>query len=165
MSNQYIKIKKILLLLHKHYIFNDKITILQNKLIKNFENGKYNNISGGILAGKLYDDIYSILKDKHIIFEPNEKEVKIKYDKDFFHKWIQSKIIKTNIGYIKIDTFLDFGLDSVYNPKVLEDIPKTKMKLICNSIIKHIENVKDCNYIIFDIRKTNYVKQKKEYLH
>ena len=35
MSNQYIKIKKILLLLHKHYIFNDKITILQNKLIKN----------------------------------------------------------------------------------------------------------------------------------
>ena len=67
MSNQYIKIKKILLL-HKHYIFNDKITILYNKLIKNFENGKYNNISGGILTGKLYDDIYSILKDRHIIF-------------------------------------------------------------------------------------------------
>jgi len=104
------------------------------------------------LAGKLYDDIYSILKDKHIIFEPNEKEVKIKYDKDFFHKWIQSKIIKSNIGYIKIDTFLDFGLDGVYNPKVLEDIPKTKMRLICNSIMKHIENVKDCNYIIFDMR-------------
>ena len=61
---------------------------------------------------------------------------------------IQSKIIKSNIGYIKIDTFLDFGLDGVYNPKVLEDIPKTKMKMICNSIIKHIENVKDCNYII-----------------
>lgn len=152
MSNQYTKIKKILLLLHKHYIFNDKITILHNKLINNFKNGKYNNISGGILAGKLYDDIYSILKDKHIIFEPNEKEVKIKYDKDFFHKWIQSKIIKSNIGYIKIDTFLDFGLDGVYNPKVLEDIPKTKMKLICNSIIKYIENVKDCNYIIFDMR-------------
>ena len=32
MSNQYIKIKKILLLLHKHYIFNDKTTILQNKI-------------------------------------------------------------------------------------------------------------------------------------
>ena len=26
------------------------------------------------------------------------------------------------------------------------------MKLICNSIIKGIENVKDCNYIIFDMR-------------
>ena len=26
------------------------------------------------------------------------------------------------------------------------------MKMICNSIIKHIENVKDCNYIIFDMR-------------
>lgn len=152
MSNQYIKINKILLLLHKHYIFDDKITILHNKLIKNFENGKYNNISGGILAEKLYDDIYSVLKDKHIIFEPNEKEVKIKYDKDFFHKWIQSKIIKSNIGYLKIDTFLDFGLDGVYNPKVLEDIPKTQMKLICNSIIKNIENVKNCNYIIFDMR-------------
>jgi len=72
MSNQYIKIKKILLLLHKHYIFNDKITILHNKLIKNFENGKYNNISGGILAGKLYDNIYSILKDRHISFKPNK---------------------------------------------------------------------------------------------
>ena len=58
MSNQYTKIKKILLLLDKHYIFNDKITILHNKLINNFKNGKYNNISSGILAGKLYDDIY-----------------------------------------------------------------------------------------------------------
>ena len=100
MVNQY-KIHKILSLLNKHYIFNDKINILQNKLVTNLKNGKYTNISGGILAGKLYDDIYSILKDRHIIFEPNEKEVKIKYDKDFFKKWIQSKIINTNIGYIK----------------------------------------------------------------
>lgn len=84
MSDQCFKIKKILSLLHKHYIFNDKITILQNELIHNFKNGKYNNISGGVLASKLYDDIYSILKDKHITFEPNEKEVKIKYDEVFF---------------------------------------------------------------------------------
>ena len=70
MSNQYTKIKKILLLLDKHYIYNDKITILHNKLINNFKNGKYNNISGGILAGKLYDDIYSLVNDNHILFVP-----------------------------------------------------------------------------------------------
>jgi hypothetical protein len=41
------------------------------------------------------------------------------------------------------------------NLKILEDIPKTKMKLICNSIIKHIKNIKDCNYIIFDMRNNS----------
>ena len=69
-----------------------------NELIpNNFLHGKSQRRTGtaGLFAGslelvkegnisikqkKLYDDIYSILKDKHISFEPNEKEVKINYD-------------------------------------------------------------------------------------
>ena len=52
--------------------------------------------------------IYTILKDKHIEFEPNTKDIKPNYNQEFFKKWISSKKIDKNIGYIKIDTFLDF---------------------------------------------------------
>ena len=151
MNNKY-KINKIILLLHNNYIFFKKIPFVEKTLLNNLKNKKYNNLYGGDLAGILYNDIYSILKDKHISFEPNIRNIKPNYNKVFFNKWIKSKIINENVGYIRIDTFLDFGLDGVKNPKFLEDIPKTKLKLLCLSMIKHFEKIKKCKFIIFDLR-------------
>ena len=81
----------------------------------------------------------------------NEKEVKIKYDKDFFNKWIQSKIIKSNVGYIKIDTFLDFGLDGVYNPKVLE------------RLVKYLDD--DSSYFIYGPYKNEIIERIKCFMN
>ena len=60
--------------------------------------------------------------------------------------------MNNRIGYIKFDTFLDFGLDGVKNPKYLDNIPKNKMKLICNSIVKNFIKIRNCKFIIFDLR-------------
>ena len=106
---------------------------------------------------ELSNVLYDILKpyDKHFTFSPLVIDVHSKYNKSYFSKWIKTKIIDPNIGLIKFKEFPDFSLTQQHKQRTLYDIPIRKRKWLCKAILDSFHQFKDCETIIFDLRKNN----------
>ena len=105
------------------------------------------------LSNILYDILNSY--DKHFTFSPMVIDRENKYDKEFFSKWIKTKIINPDIGIIKFKEFPDFSLTQQHTQRTLYDIPIRKKKWLCEAILKSFDKVRNCENIVFDLRKNN----------
>lgn len=105
------------------------------------------------LSNILYDILNSY--DKHFTFSPMVIDGENKYNKEFFSKWIKTKIIDSNIGLIKFKEFPDFSLTQLKSQRTLYDIPIRKRKWLCEAILKSFHKVRNCENIVFDLGKNN----------
>ena len=106
---------------------------------------------------ELSNILYDILNpyDKHFTFSPMTIDIDSKYNKEFFSKWIKTKIIDLDIGIIKFKEFPDFSLTQQHRQRTLYDIPIRKRKWLCDAILASFHKIKDCENIVFDLRKNN----------
>lgn len=139
-NNKPMIINRIIELLKNNYVFPNKIPLLNKLLLSNLKNGKYDELEDIQLFKQLYDDIFSVLQDKHIYFRKNIKS-NIKSNEPTFdnQNWMQSKILNNNIGIILLKDFAPFDMNK---------------KEIIKMTIKHFNTIKKCNKIVFDLRKT-----------
>jgi C-terminal processing protease CtpA/Prc len=106
---------------------------------------------------ELSNFLYDILRpyDKHFTFSPMVIDMDMKYDQEYFSKWIKTKILDSNIGLIKFNEFPDFSLTQQYRQRTLYDIPIRKRKWLCKTILESFHKVKRYENIVFDLRKNN----------
>lgn len=106
---------------------------------------------------ELSNILYDILNpyDKHFTLSPMTVDEDTKYNKEYFLKWLKTKIIEPNIGIIKFKEFPDFSLTQQHRQRTIYDIAPQKKKWLCKAILDSFHKVKECENIVFDLRKNN----------
>src|SRR5690606_8160252 len=148
-------IDSIIFQFNDKYVFPDVADLMAKDLLKRYERGEYDRITDKtIFADSLKNHMYAISKDKHIgisydmemasrLREPKNEEDPIEKfkrvnerDRKFNYGFEEVKIMKGNIGYIKLTGFAP----TLYGGKTAS----SAMQFVSNS-----------DALIFDLR-TNY---------
>lgn len=152
MSNIAVKILK---LLREIYFDETNIGKFENILMKHIQNNDFHNKKDYEIANIIYDIINETIHDKHISFSPNTKQDSKKHTATFYKKLYYVKIIKNDIGYIKFDEFIDFGLNKLSKQKDFDELSRRKMNIVFSIINTAFNKIKQCKYIIFDLRNNH----------
>jgi hypothetical protein len=133
-----IIVKKIAQLLEDNYTFPKKIKNVKELLLSNLENGEYNKLKNKELYTRLYEDIYSVIKDKHVYFRPKFKKqtTPIVFDAE---KWMKTKILNKIIGHVTLEGFPSF---------------KRNKEVVTSATIEKFNHIKNCSIIVFDLRES-----------
>lgn len=132
-------IDSLAVILWENYVYPEKGEIMADSLTHYFSSGRYNEITdGSVLSLRLTEDLWPLCHDKHLSVtygKISEEDIKSIPESDStsnygFHS---SKIIESNIGYIRFDEF--------------NGAEKAK-----DVAAKAFETVADCDALIFDLR-------------